>query len=125
MPRPCRAAIVPRRGLASERRSLRNREFGSWKRLHSYVPSRSGLTFALDSGEVEGRLRLLPALHPPEASAVCLDVGEQGGRIDAEIARRVPPDLLRAPLQESHSADRVAVLRVMVRRADLDEALEE
>src|SRR5207247_2073868 len=125
MPRACRDAIVrSTRSLVAPSSPWRVIDWVI-ETTRSYASSRSGLKFAFDAGKVERRLRLLPPLHPSEPGPVRLNVVEQGRRVDAEVAWRVMPDLLRPSLQEGHRADRVAVLRVMVRRADLDEALQE
>src|SRR2546425_3661560 len=92
----------------------------------SVLPLRPSLfNLAFNPRKVDGLLRRLGVLHPFDRLPVRLYANDEPRRVDAEIARGVLSDLVRAPLQQGRGAHEIPVLIVVVRRGDLDEALQE
>src|SRR2546425_10418158 len=125
--------VIPRSGRARKVRSIRVRVEASSPSdavsncMESSVLASTAVLFNLpfNPRKFDGLLLALGALHPFDRRPVSLDPSDQPCRVDAEIPRRVLSDLVRAPLQQGRGAHEIPVLVVVVRRGDLDEALQE
>src|SRR2546428_3077652 len=125
--------VIPRSRRARKVRSIRVRVESSSQSdavsncMESSVLASTAVLFNLpfNPRKFDGLLLALGALHPFDRRPVSLDPSDQPCRVDAEIPRRVLSDLVRAPLQQGRGAHEIPVLVVVVRRGDLDEALQE
>ena len=79
----------------------------------------------LDSREVDRCIRPIFPLDRLDAPSIPVDVSDQACGVDTQVLRRVAPHLVRSPLKERERAREVAVLKMVVRRADLDQTLDE
>src|SRR6267143_6662023 len=91
--------------------------------LSLYRSLRFPLTVNARKGEC--CFRGLSALECFESLSVRIDVCDQLRGIDSQVPGGVPPHLVRSALKERDRTDQVAILEMVVRRADLDESLEE
>src|SRR2546422_6512795 len=125
--------VIPRSRRAPKVRSIRVRVEASSPSdavsncMESSVLASTAVLFNLpfNPRKFDGLLLALGAPHPFDCRSVSLDPSDQPCRVDAEIPRGVLSDLVRAPLQQGRGAHEIAVLVVVVRRGDLDEALQE
>src|SRR2546425_1649347 len=125
--------VIPRSGRARKVRSIRVRVEASSPSdavsncMESSVLASTAVLFNLpfNPRKFDGLLLALGAPHPFDCRSVSLDPSDQPCRVDAEIPRGVLSDLVRAPLQQGRGAHEIPVLIVVVRRGDLDEALQE
>src|SRR2546421_9605125 len=79
----------------------------------------------LDSREVDRCIRPIFPLDRLDAPSIPVDARDQACGVDSQVLRRVSPHLVRSPLKERDRAREVAVLEMVVGRADLDQTLEE
>src|SRR5439155_14096561 len=114
-------------GPESSLHAGRRRVFGDPRRVHANSPKDLGRGSALNSTLDAWVLECGPVLVGPQLLQpypIRIDVGEEWGRLDPHVARGVSAHLLGPPLQEGYCPDQVAILRMMVGRANLNQPLE-